>query len=177
MIWVNKWMYKRMEERGKYLFAVEHLLKYRWNEGKNPNSCGLGIWRKKEALKAWKTKDKKDPRHMLTEKQNIQPVIRRKELTASPPPRHWEQSICLLIAESASGLHLLPLPETSTSAPHVKQNNGGRPATLGDRRQQRTVGFTWAELRKEDWLYAFLAVWPWKPTFFMLPLPHVSKRH
>lgn len=143
---------------------------------KNPNTCGLGIWRKKEALKAWKTKGKRHPGHVLTEKQNIQPVIRRKKLTASPPLLHWEQSIFLLIAESASCLHLLPLPMTSTNAPQVKQNNGGRPATLGNRRQQRTVGFTWAELRKENWLYAFLPVWPWKPTFFMLPLPHVYNR-
>lgn len=169
MIWVNKWIYKLMEGEEVLLCSKATTTKYRWNQKTKTNTCGLGIWREEKALKAWKTKGKRDPGHMLVEKQNIHPVRRRK-LTASPPLLHWEEPVCLLIAESSSCFHLLPLPMTSTSAPQVRQKNGGRTATLGERSQHRTPEFILSELRNENWLYAFLAVWPWRSHILYAPV-------
>ena len=133
-------------------------------------TCGLGIWRKKKALKALETKGKRDPGLMLVEKQDLHPVIRRRKLTTSPPLLHWEKPIFLLIAESSSCFHLLPLPMTSTKAPQVKPKNGGHTATLGERSQHRSLEFIFSELRNENWLYAFLAVWPWKSHVLYAPV-------
>ena len=42
----------------------------------------------KESFESMKDKGKRDPGHMLVEKQNIHPVVRRRKLTASPPLLH-----------------------------------------------------------------------------------------
>lgn len=174
MIWVNRWIYKLMEGEEVLLCSKATTTKYRWNQKAKQILVGLEYEGKEKALKAWKTKGKRDPGHMLVEKQTY--TLLEEGSWLLPHLCFTEKEpVCLSIAESSS---CFPCSPSQWLAPvHPKWDKKMVDVLpLWGRSQHRTQNSYYRNWEMKTGFMPFLLCDLEDPASFVLQLSHVYNR-